>query len=227
MPRLATALCFLALLTSSRVLHAEINWSYIGDKQVQIGSGGSTVNFTGTVGSASNSTGLVLFNLTASSTTSNDGPPDHFNKTPFTLTVSVVDEKARVTKTGNELGTLTFKGAFTADITKGSLTGWSVDWNASEAFAVLGNKTVGFRKYDLMVDGFLPPSPNNPLISGQGAIHASALVTTVDGGSVGTTGGNDPPPTPSETPEPGSLLLAGLGLSGLAVAWRRRTRQPR
>ena len=195
---------------------------------MKITSGNSTVNFLGTVGGAANNTGVVIFNITSSSTTPNSGTPDHFDNTPFELSVSVIDELARSTDLGkdkdgfdlpkNEIGTVKFSGKFSADITKGSLTNWGVAWDIDEDSVVLGNSTVGFRKYNVKIDGFLPPSPNSPEINGRGSVHANVIITPVDGS------GELPPddPDPAETPEPSSLLLAGLGLSSLGVAYRRR-----
>ena len=158
------------------------------------------------------------WNSTSSSTTPNNATPDHFDKTPFSLSVSIIDEAARTTKTGNEIDTINFSGYFSADITKGSLTNWSVAWDVDEGNVVLGNNTVGTRKYNVKIDGFLPPSPNSPEVNGRGTVHANVIITPVDGGG-------NPPPEPSETPEPSSLLLAGLGLSSLGVAYRRRKKE--
>jgi hypothetical protein len=216
MRQFSASLCVAAaLLVGSPRAEAGIDWSYIGDTEVTISSGGSILKFVGTIGAATNSTGVILFNLTATSGTSADDAPDHFDKSPFTLNVSVIDEKARISKKGNELGTLTYKGFFTADVTKGSLTDWSVEWDVDQGSVVLGNGSVGLRKYDLKIDGFLPPSPNNPALNGQGSIHANALVTTVGDAS-------GQPETFSDTPEPSSLLLAGLAVGGAGIAWRRR-----
>jgi len=212
---LATLYTAAAITLAVSPAHAEVNWSYIGDTEVKITSGNSTVTFLGTVGGAANNTGVVIFNITSSSTTPNNVAPDHFDATPFKLTVSIIDELARTTKTGNAIDTIDFFGTFTAYITKGSLTNWSVSWDVDEGNVVLGNETVGTRKYNVKIDGFLPPSPNSPEVNGRGTVHANVIITPVDGG-----GG--PPPEPSETPEPTSLMLAGLGLSSLGVAYRRR-----
>lgn len=221
----ALLLASTACLLAAQPARAGIDWSYIGDKEVKISSGGSVVTFHGTAGSAANNTGVSIFNLTASSSTSNDDVPDHFGATPFTLNVSIVDEKARSTLTGNELGTVTFKGYFTADVTAGSLTNWGVSWDVDKGSVLLGNATVGKRKYDISVDGFLPPSPNNPSVNGQGIVHAHVTVSSItvvdDPNNPNDPPGGDGGPEPSETPEPTSLLLAGLGASGL-FAWRRR-----
>jgi hypothetical protein len=227
MMRLLASLCTVAVLVlAAPHARAEIAWSYIGDKEVAITSGASTVTFHGTVGSAANNTGIVIYNISAASTTANDGPADHFEKTPFSLTVSIIDEAARIAKApaNEQLGTMTFQGFFTADVTKGSLTNWSVDWDNASDFVVLGNNSVGIRKYELNIDGFLPPSPNKPSSGGLGTVHAGVTVTPLD-----RTG--DPPveeepnPTPNETPEPASLVLAGIGLASFGAARRLRRRR--
>lgn len=217
---LVTLCAAAAFAVASNSAHAGIDWSYIGDKEVKIQTGGSTISFLGTVGGAANNTGVVIFNITAGSTTDNDGPPDHFDATPFTLNVSVIDEKARTTKTGNEIGTVTFKGYFTADVTKGSLTNWAVTWEPGmdEGNVLLGNGVVGTRKYNVKIDGFLPPSPNSPEVNGRGTVHANVTIIPIEGGG-------DPPPEPTETPEPASLLLAGLGLSTFGAVKLRRRKQ--
>lgn len=221
MNRLALSLCAAVWTLCTGTLHADINWSYSGDPEVVITSGSSSLSFHGTEGSATNSTGIVLFNLTASSLASSEGPADHFEKTPFTLNVTVVDEAAKLSGAGNDKATMTFSGVFTADMTQGSLTNWSVSWDSNEGFAVLGNDAVGMRTYQMAIDGIVPPSPNNPAENGQGTVHGQM---TVEEGPLPVPG--EPPGSPPvATPEPASLLLAGMGMAGLALAARRKRRR--
>lgn len=202
---------------------AEIDWSYLGSKEITITSGASSLTFLGTLGAAANNSGVVLYNISATSATLGS---DRFDKVPFTLTVSIVDELARSTKTGNELGSLTLEGTFTADLGKRSLTNWSVEWESGEGELVLGNDVVGRRRYDVKVDGFLPPSPNNPTVNGRGSVYASVTVAPIDGAGSPPSETPETPETPappgaSESPEPGTLLMAGLGVGSL-VLYRKR-----
>jgi hypothetical protein len=227
----------LAALLLSATAHAQpIPWGYGAVSQPDIAATSSplsSIQLIGSSGNPSGNSGIIIYSLKTSSL--NDGvsqAPDFFNNAPFGLTVNLTDIKAtganpsfsntKVTDVVN------FSGLFNAtNVTNKSLlpgmTTWSqLPGNASptEASVVLGSDdpAVGWRKYTVDITSFT--SPGQPG-GADGAIQAVVTITPASGptGSGETGGGN-----PSATPEPASLILAGLGLP-LVVLMRRRMKK--
>jgi hypothetical protein len=189
----------------------------------------SSIQMVGSAGSANGNSGIIIYNMTT--TSFNDGvaqPPDTFSSVPFDLAITLSDIKALSASTGTikTSGVVNFSGLFNAtNVTDKSLLpgmpGWNlVPGNASETEAniVLGasDPTVGWRNYKIVISSFTAPGQPG---GAPGSIQAIVSITPADGPG----GSGEGPPT-NATPEPASLLLAGLGLP-LVVLVRRRMKK--
>jgi len=127
--------------------------------------------------------------------------PSVFSAAAYSLTMQLTDTLS------GQSGTLTFTGAFSGTLSSGSS-------KITNAFTGLTTQTLtlGGNTYTVTLDQYL--HPGSPTASNPGGIGGSV---TVVGDSVGH---------PSSVPEPSSLLLAGLGCSGLLALRFRRRRRP-
>jgi PEP-CTERM motif len=179
----------------------------------------SSISFAGSSGVASGDSGIIIYNLTTSSTAA-DVSPDSFSNVPFNLGVTFTDIKATSSASGTAKAsdTLSFAGLFNANnvTTKSLLPGMNSWTSPTTAELVLGADDTGWSKYSVQIASFTPPGQPG---GAPGSIQAVVTITPVDG----PIGSNDPPPT-GQTPEPASLLLAGLGLP-LVVLVRRRMKK--
>jgi hypothetical protein len=154
---------------------------------------------------------LVASLFTAIDLNLSDSEKVFFDHSPtISMMLSLQDSAAAAASKPNASTTLTFTGHFTGFFTKNdaSAVGFSFDQKSSGPVQ-LGDNTyiVSFTQPNAYV------APDFP-----GSTTAGAITAHVDVSE----GGGEPPPPASDTPEPSTLVLAGLGLScATLVLWRR------
>jgi hypothetical protein len=220
------------LLVGSISVYADsIPWGYSATSPADISASTSplsSITFSGAAGVASGDSGIIIYNLKTNSSAT-DSAPDSFSNVPFSLAISLTDIKATGSLSPGAIptGTVNFSGLFNAtNVTAKSLLpgmpGWTpVPGNPSplQASVTLGSDDTGWRTYIVQISSFT--SPGQPG-GAPGSIQAIVNIVNADGsGAIGEEG---PPPPPSNTPEPASLVLAGLGLP-LVVLLRRRMKK--
>jgi hypothetical protein len=146
-----------------------------------------------------NSTDIVATNI---KTDSGVDPKtlDTFTNAKFSLAITLVDT------TSSASGTLTFNGLFNGTLNSGAAKIVATILGPLTQSIVLGGNT-----YTVVMGQpgqYSAPSPPNS--TNLGSISASASVTVGSG--------------PTDSPEPASLLLAGLGLTAGAGFWWKRRR---
>jgi hypothetical protein len=208
-----------AVLVTGGVARAEdFPWSYSGTGTTISNNNNSAltsaINFVGTSGGAVGDSGIIIYNLSTDSTALLSAP-DTFTKVPYDLTLTLGDTKSLGKSTTS--GTLKFTGNFSAQkVSTDSLLTPVNEWVSPTSQSItLGSDDTGWRKYTVDILSFTPPGKPG---TGLGAIFAEVRITPADGSS-GTGDGGGPPPN---APEPGSLILAGLGLPIVGLFWRRR-----
>src|SRR5262249_2048655 len=130
-----------------------------------------------------------------------------FTNAAYNVTVELTDVDT------NLHGQLTFDGAF-----NGTLTGTSSKITNTFTGPQTQSVTLGLHQYTVTIGPYLPPgAPNSTL---PGGIGASVTVQTL----ADSTGNPDGGPVTHPSPEPSSMLLAGLGCSALLLVRFRRKR---
>jgi hypothetical protein len=184
----------------------------------------SSINFAGKSGVASGSSGIIVYQVTASSSASSAGP-DSFSNVPFNLAFKLTDVMATGSKSANAQVSETIKvaGLFSAsNVTKNSLLPGGNPWSGPVTTdVVLGGDDVGWRAYHVVFSNFTAPGQPG---GSPGSIQA--IVTIAPAERPGGQAEHPPvPPTsegPHAAPEPATLLLAATGALPLLIAIRRR-----
>jgi hypothetical protein len=175
----------------------------------------SSIIMTGSSGVASGNSGIIIYNLTTTSTAT-DASPDSFSSVPFGLAVTLTDIKATSSASGTKKTSdiVNFAGLFNAsNVTTKSLFPGATSWTSPiSSEIVLGADDVGWRKYTVTLNSFTPPGQPG---GAPGSIQAIVEITPTDGPG----GSGEGPPT--ATPEPASFLLAALGLPVFVMVRRR------
>jgi hypothetical protein len=150
------------------------------------------------LGHARGSSDTVATNLHVFSTAPATAP-DHFTNRPYHLSLTLTDQASHAA------GTLSFTGIFNGTFSSGhssiqnQFTGSTVQ-----------SLTLGGNVYTVTMGQYTPPGP--PSATNAGSISANVFV-------------NEPPPGggPQPSPEPGGVVLMGMGLSCAGLTfWRRR-----
>jgi hypothetical protein len=148
-------------------------------------------------GTAAGNSDIVATNLQVLST-ADPNHPDTFTHKAYSLTLTIADNASKAT------GNLVFTGEFNGTASAGSAHIENTFTGSTTMTLALGNNT-----YIVTIGPYTPPGP--PGSTKFGAISATVVVKS---GSSST------------TPEPSSMVLAGLGLSLVGVVgWRKRRRR--
>jgi hypothetical protein len=147
---------------------------------------------------------VVVTNIRAFSSAPRNNP-DRFTHAAYTFTLVLTDLAS------SKSAIMKFNGFFSGKISATSA-------NLGNTFTPPLTQTVklGGHVYAVNLVNYAPPGP--PTASNAGSISAHVAVDQVSSGG----GGGGPPPN---APEPSTLLLSCLGLSGLGLARWRKWRQ--
>jgi hypothetical protein len=203
----AIALLFLSQASARADL---ISWSYNWEPNATkiTADGGGSGHLTLTDEPSRSATGLsntLITNLRTFSTATTSNP-DTFTHADYSFTLHLQDSASNAT------ADLKFTGFF-----GGTLAANSAGIKLNPTSPTTQQVTLGGNVYTVALGTYSPPGP--PGDANAGSLNAVVSVAPAGGG--GTISG-------SGTPEPGSLLLAGLALPWLGLtAWRQRRQRVR
>ena len=207
---LLTALLALTAFGVSQTRADFVPWSYnwepsaLSIKAGGAGTGG--LSFTDEpLKHADGTSDVVVTNIRAFSSATRS-QPDLITKAAMTFTLVLKDELS------NQTATLKFGGFF-----NGSISATSANVQFTPTVPLTETVKLGNNTYTVNLGSYAPPGP--PAASNAGSISAHVAVNEFT-----------PPPPPhgggtGQAPEPSTLLLSCLGLSGLGMAGWRKFRQ--
>jgi len=218
-------------LASTGVRADSVPWGYsAGNAEIfnnNNSANSSSIVFNGASGVATGSSGIIVYNMAATSGVG-ESSPDSFSSVPFDLSFTLSDVKATgsASSTAKLSGVVHFSGLFSAsNVTKNSLLPGAAPWSSPvTAEVVLGADDVGWRKYSVTLSSFT--SPGQP---GGSPGSIQAIVRISDGS--GPSGQDEPPPPPggdgeipppSAAPEPATLIMAAFGILPICAIYRKR-----
>jgi hypothetical protein len=204
---LFTALCVVSAFGVSQARADFVPWSYnwepsaLSIKAGGAGTGG--LSFTDEpLKHADGTSDIVVTNLRAFSSALRNAP-DTFTNAPISFTLTLKDEKSNLT------GTFKFSGVF-----NGTISATSANVQFLPTAPLIETLKIGANTYTVNLGSYAPPGP--PAASNAGSISAHVAVNEIVTGGGGGTG---------QAPEPSTLLLSCLGLSGMGLAGWRKWRQ--
>jgi hypothetical protein len=183
-----------------------IAWSYNWEPSTMslAGDGGSG-KITLTDQPAKNASGnsdTVATNLRVFSSAPRTSP-DTFTHAAYSLNLTLTDLAS------HQSGRVIFTGFFNGTVSASSSNLANTFTGPTMQQLHLGNDI-----YTVTIDKYSPPGPPGVVNSGSISAHIDSNLQV------------DPPPPVHSAPEPSSLLLAGLGVSGLCLGWRRLRQVP-
>jgi hypothetical protein len=207
---LFTALCVVTAFGVSQARADFVSWTYnFGRSPVAVPAGGSATGGLSltdeSTHQADGTSDIVATNIRAFSSAPRNHP-DTFTNSPYALSMFLKDNAS------GQSTTLVFHGVF-----KGIISATSA--NVTTTFTAPLTETVklGANFYTVNLGNYAPPGP--PDASNAGSISAHVAVNEF----------TPPPPTggggTGQAPEPSTLLLSCLGLSGMGLAGWRKWRQ--
>jgi hypothetical protein len=132
--------------------------------------------------------------------------PDRFTNKNYTLILDLTDLAL------HQSGMLSFTGAL-----NGTLSTTSANIKNTFVGPLTQHLVLGGNVYTISIGPYAAPGIPDATQTGSIGAHLSVQPA---GGPIGS-GGNPPPPS-HESPEPATLLLAGMGMSALTiVGWKR------
>jgi len=189
-----------ALFHLTPAAHASVAWTYDftpSTTTVWSDNGNSKLVLTNQTPLMAVGTSDVVATQISVVSSADDDTPDTFTKGDYTLSMKLTDVAS------GAFTMLSFTGYFTGTVSAHST---NID-NVFTGQTSYENILLGANRYNVMITTYTPPGPEGGL---SGSIGAHAIVSVQPGGG------------PHETPEPTSLVLAGLGVGGLGLArWRR------
>jgi hypothetical protein len=146
---------------------------------------------------------VVITNIRAFSSAPRSSP-DRFAHAGFSFSLVLTDLLSK------QSAKMTFGGFFS-----GAISETSANVQATYTAPLLQTVELGGHIYTINLGNFAPPGP--PAASNAGSISAHIGVDEVPPPSGGTTGGGT-----QQAPEPSTVVLSAIGLSGLGlVGWRK------
>ncbi len=207
MKRSTTLLAAFATLLFTVAAQANgVEWGYSVDRDRPAveadvpGTGGITLT-NELFRTARGDSDIVLTSLSTFSSASFE-KPDTFTNAPYALTLTLTDMASGVT------GSLVWTGQFSGILSR-SYAQIANDFTGLAEQAI----TLGKNTYRVVIGPYVPPPI--PGASNNGSIGARVYVTEGDNGGGGGI----------DTPEPSTMVLAGLGLSFLGLSSLRKRRQ--
>jgi len=207
---LFTALCVVTAFGVSQARADFVPWTYnwepstLSIKAGGAGTGG--LSFTDEpLKHADGTSDIVVTNIRAFSSALRSAA-DTFTNAPISFTLTLKDEKSNLS------GTFKFNGVF-----NGSISATSANVTFTPTAPLIETLKIGANTYTVNLGSYAPPGP--PAASNAGSISAHVAVNEIVTGGGGGGGGT------GQAPEPSTLLLSCLGLSGMGLAGWRKWRQ--
>jgi hypothetical protein len=209
-PSTAILTAVFALTALASQAHADfVPWSYNWEPSTLVikagGAGTGGLSFTDEpLKHADGTSDVVVTNIRAFSSAPRNNP-DVFSNAGISFSLVIKDELS------NQTATLNFGGVF-----NGTISATSSNVHFTPTAPLTQTVKIGSNTYTVNIGAYAPPGP--PAASNAGSISSNVAINEIVHGGGGGGGGG-------QAPEPSTLLLSCLGLSGMGLAGWRKWRQ--